>query len=202
MKKSFEASERLMSLIEKYANDSVSPIRESDPETAEFNYELMHDYMSYWCNVLSFVNKKYCPEKVLYPGVGFDFFPKEIFGDQETVMTSIENFSGTNDQYFNELKGRNRIIADNKKLPFCDQIFSGIVISGIGKDAFDLWSKEMMRVLKPEGFILVGKSILVQDLSKHAITRTFNRNGMNKKILPKRLQGEGISEACFSLYQK
>mgnify|MGYP001619381502 CR=1 FL=1 len=188
--------ESVEALIEEEVRKTVDPIRGEDPETAEFNEELLRDYKKFQYLFLDWFNKTEQPGKVLYAGSGFDTLPKVVFGEDKVVHTSLEQYRGDTENYFPQLGNGLKVIADNIKLPFHESAFDTVLFFGLSEESVQNRLPESIRTLKVGGFVVCDSTMLNEtDISPFL-------PDFEKIEVPEQLQSEGISEAKFQVFKK
>ena len=196
------SSRTIETIIEEFVDASVAPIKDIDPDTAELHEEIMTDYLKHWSTSLRWIKDQNNPRRVLYPGSGFDLFPKLIFGERNTFHTSLDQYRNGDSRYYQELNSKYRIIADNKALPFSNECFDTTVLSGVDLPTIELWLPEITRVLIQNGSLLIGKSIYENELDEEMLHNVASKLNYQKEVFPDSLQSIGSSEAYFFYYKK
>jgi len=188
--------ESIQGFIKEEVRRTIDPILFEDPETAEFNEELLGDYKKYQYLFLSWFNITMQSGKVLYAGSGFDSLPKLIFGEDKIVHTSLEQYRGDTENYFTQLGDGLKVVADNIKLPFQGRAFDTVLFFGLSQDSVQEQLPESIRTLKVGGYVVCDSTILNEtDLSPYL-------TDFEKIEVPVRFQSEGMSEAKFFVYKK
>lgn len=190
----------ILALIEEEVERDVAPIKEADPETAEFYEEQMRDYRTSVFLFLRWLKQSIPTQKVLYVGAGFDVLPKVVFGEENVIHTSLENYRPEEDtvEYFPELGAGKKVIADRAQLPFQDASFQLIVAFGLTTEQIDHLRNEFKRVLIPDGSIVAERDLLDGE------AREFvdNLTGFETIQVPSPLQRRGESETEFFYFRK
>lgn len=118
------------------------------------------------------------PDKILYPGSGFDQIPREVFGSEKCVYTSLRE----SENYFKKGIAPN-IVADYGENPFPPSTFDMIYLHDPPYDTLQKAIPELARVLKEGGiFVLASDSYNITE--QENIINAINTSGAFEDITP------------------
>lgn len=188
-------STEIACLIESYVDDSISPIVDEEPETADFYREHERDFREYQYKFLVWLKNTTNTNKVLYAGSGYDNLPKHVLGEDSVIHTSLERYKGDTEEYFSKLVTGKKVIGENKQLPFGDSTFDTVMFFGLSEDIITGQIQDASRVIGVGGIIVIGCSMLNE-------INIENIDNFESITVPDRFQSDGPSEARFLIFKK
>lgn len=196
--------EEIIEFIKGETEKDVAPDAEDDPDTAEFNREVQQDYRETEYRVLEWLQQAYEPSQILYAASGHDQMPKLVFGEDQVIHTSLEHYQSAATEpsrYFPSLRGGLKVIADNRLLPFSTDTFTVLLLLGSTMSVVGGSREELLRVVEPNGIILLDRSVLTIE-EEDPISYFTASPDLTQLPVPGFLQSQGWSEAEFFLFQK
>lgn len=195
-----------LEIIEDEIQKDTAPIQAEDPETAELLEEMIRDHRISTYLFLSWLDKEYFPQRVLYPSSGHDMVPKLVFGENRVVHTSLEGY--LNERYFPQLGTGQKADADNLFLPFTNEAFPAITLISLPHQNLSQQLPEIDRVLTRGGVVAlvqINHELVNQPEldDSQVITEYFDQSRQFEKIeVPEYLQKQGESQTNFLVFRK
>lgn len=188
-------------LIEAEVEKDIAPIRDEDPDSAEFYEDVMREYRTGEYQFLKWLGTKIPSRDVLYAGSGHDVIPKVALDATTVIHTSLENYRGDRN-YFTELGDGAKVVADNSQLPFTDDSFLATLLFGAQLDKIQRQFPEIDRVLGTDGLLVFNSSVLDQ-IDDEVATAFLTEKGYEQVDVPDEYQiDDGMSEARFYVFRK
>lgn len=182
-------------LINEYVEESVRLIKEEDLDTAEFYLVQETEFRTYQYKFLRWLKKTERLNKVLYAGSGYDDLPKHVLGEDKVVHTSLEKYKGDPEEYFPLLGKGEKVVAENKELPFAESTFGAVLFFGLSEEIISEQIPDAIRTLKPGGVIVFGSSMLCE-------INIDELDGFERVEVPDEYESAGESEAKFLVFRK
>lgn len=116
---------------------------------------------------LKWVEQFYRPQKIYYPGSGFDRLPKAVFGENRVTHLSLEEtgkvlLKGDKRKkvggYFSKLGSGKKVEGDFLHSPFKDESFDMVLVHDTPFDATEGGLVEFWRVLRAGGVLVLDNS--------------------------------------------
>lgn len=180
----------------------VSPIQFEGSETADFYHQACLDCKEATYNFLQWVDEVYKPKSILYPASGFDVIPKLVFGEERVIHTSLEEYGPGGVRYFSRLGSGKKVIADNANLPFRNESFDVVLLLDSPFPVIGLQRDELLRVLAPDGVVVLSRNIFEDDSAIDRIAHYQNRKDLMNVIIPSELRTSPLGHTEFYGLQK
>lgn len=198
--------QRILHKFSQEVKDEIAPMRDfMSEETVEYYEVNGMDIRISTYKILAWLDQQVEIRLALQPGAGFELVPELTLGIGRVVKTSLETY-GKKDhkRYYDPDKSENRVIADNKNLPFKKDAFKALLILETTFDIAGAQRDELLRSLKSGGLVVITQSeaTSVDDQQKDRVGFYNDSDALKKVQVPDYLQQTGISGATFFVFKK
>lgn len=195
-----------------------------DPEYQEtigdLYSEVLTDYAKSTYLILRWIDTKFDPRQVLYPGSGADRIPKTAFGEAKVIHYGLEEYwkSQGKQVFFDELGEGQKVVAEHGDLPFSDSSFQAILLLDAPIETVGFVREEAERVLAKGGLVILAQNVLMgkedevvateepefaEEHRQIDIVEIYRKSPFFEEMpVPEKFQNRGASLTEFFIFRK